>query len=357
MTKEAIEELLRGVIHPETGIDIVTMNLVENIHLDGNKVQITLLFARTRDPFAISLKRACQQLLEATDAQLQVQLLIKEAAPKSPKKGTAAEADNPSTPTAPMATTILAISSAKGGVGKSTVTASLALTLNRMGYSVGVLDADIYGPSQPLLFGLEGYQPTGEQIEGREWIFPGESHGVKVMSIGFFINPSDALVWRGPMATNALKQMIHQTQWGELDFLLLDLPPGTGDVHLSLMSELKLTAAVVVSTPQAMALADVVRGVSMFRGEKVNIPVLGLIENMAWFTPADNAQKRYFIFGQGGATRLATELALPLLGEIPLIASEGLGGGFSDVLTDSLSCSYYTSLADRILAELTLLPK
>ena len=191
------------------------------------------------------------------------------------------------------------MASGKGGVGKSTVTANLAVALNNLGYRVGILDADVYGPSQPKMFGLEGYVPEAEQEEGADYLLPAEARGIRIMSIGFFIKPSDALLWRGAMATNALRQMIHQTRWGELDFLLIDLPPGTGDVHLSILSELRLNGAVIVSTPQQVAVADVLRGIEMFRHSQVGVPVAGIIENMAWFTPAELPENRYYLFGKG----------------------------------------------------------
>ena len=246
---------------------------------------------------------------------------------------------------------MIAISSAKGGVGKSTVTANLAVALQRMGYRVGILDADIYGPSQPKMFGVEGYLPDAVQEEGTDRIVPAESMDIRLMSIGFFIKPTDALLWRGAMAVSALKQMIHQTKWGTLDFLLADLPPGTGDVHLSIIGELKIDSAVIVSTPQQVAVADVVRGVEMFRNENVNIPVAGIIENMAWFTPEELPENRYYLFGKGGARRFAEENGIDLLGEIPIIQSimEGADTGTPSVSIDARVEPYYREIADRIV--------
>ena len=249
---------------------------------------------------------------------------------------------------------ILAVSSAKGGVGKSTVTANLAVALSRLGYKVGILDADIYGPSQPMLFGVEDYRPEGEKKDGKDWILPAERFGIRIMSIGFFIDPADALMWRGPMATNALRQMIRQTLWGPLDFLLIDLPPGTGDVHLSIISEMSITGAIVVSTPQKVALADVVRGIAMFRNDKIDIPVLGLVENMAWFTPAELPENRYYLFGKEGVKMLAERQKLPLLAQIPLIQSvreSGDAGRPVSAKTDTAS-EYYDLLANNIVREL-----
>ena len=246
---------------------------------------------------------------------------------------------------------VLAVASGKGGVGKSTVTANLALTLRNMGYRVGILDADIYGPSQPKMFGVEGYLPDAVQEEGTDRIVPAESMDIRLMSIGFFIKPTDALLWRGAMAVSALKQMIHQTKWGTLDFLLADLPPGTGDVHLSIIGELKIDSAVIVSTPQQVAVADVVRGVEMFRNENVNIPVAGIIENMAWFTPEELPENRYYLFGKGGARRFAEEHGVDFLGEIPIVQSimEGSDEGRPAAGIDPRVEKWYRGIAEKIV--------
>lgn len=351
MTKDDILSLLHGVAHPETGSDIVTMGIVENIVLTADKVQFTLNFPRARDPFALSLKKLCEQLIVDTYPHYEgkVTIYLKEAAPKkaTPKADKKSDTEH--------IKNIIAVSSAKGGVGKSTVTANLAVSLARMGYNVGVLDADIYGPSQPMMFGVENYQPTGEKVGDVDMITPATALGVKIMSIGFFIKPDDALVWRGPMATSALKQMIHQTIWGSLDFLLIDLPPGTGDVHLALISELKISAAIIVSTPQKIALADVKRGISMFRGEHVNIPILGLVENMSWFTPEELPNNRYYIFGNSGAKDLADSEGLSLLAEIPLIQSvrEAADSGSPISSTSEQIGSFYTLLAKNVVTKIS----
>lgn len=243
------------------------------------------------------------------------------------------------------------MASGKGGVGKSTVTANLAVALNNLGYRVGILDADVYGPSQPKMFGLEGYVPEAEQEEGTDYLLPAEARGIRIMSIGFFIKPSDALLWRGAMATNALRQMIHQTRWGELDFLLIDLPPGTGDVHLSILSELRLNGAVIVSTPQQVAVADVLRGIEMFRHSQVGVTVAGIIENMAWFTPAELPENRYYLFGKGGARALAERCGVDFLGEIPIVQSimEGGEAGTPGSTIDARVEETYRTIARKIV--------
>jgi ATP-binding protein involved in chromosome partitioning len=249
---------------------------------------------------------------------------------------------------------VIAVASGKGGVGKSTVTSNLAAALANAGYKVGVLDADIYGPSQSKMFGVEEYLPDAVQVDGRDYIIPAQVGNIKIISIAMFIRPTDALLWRGTMANSALRQLIHQTQWGELDYLLIDLPPGTGDIHLSIISELKIDGAVIVSTPQQVAVADVVRGVEMFRNPNVNIPVLGVIENMSWFTPAELPNNRYYIFGNGGAARYAEVAGVELLAQIPIIQAimEGSDNGTPAVNTTAEVDKYYRQAAEKVVEKL-----
>jgi ATP-binding protein involved in chromosome partitioning len=221
----------------------------------------------------------------------------------------------------PGISNIIAIASGKGGVGKSTVTANLAVTLAKMGFKVGILDADIYGPSMPIMFDVENEKPISIEVDGKSKMKPVESYEIKILSIGFFTAPSQAVIWRGPMASKALNQMIFDADWGELDFMLIDLPPGTGDIHLSIMQSLPITGAVIVSTPQAVALADAKKGVAMFLSESINVPVIGIIENMAYFTPEELPNNKYYIFGKEGAKNLAEDLGVPFLGEVPLVQS------------------------------------
>jgi ATP-binding protein involved in chromosome partitioning len=220
----------------------------------------------------------------------------------------------------------VAIASGKGGVGKSTVAVNMAVALAKLGYSVGLIDADVYGPSIPKMFDLEAAKPVIRQVDGKDRIIPEEKYNVKVLSIGFFVDEKEALVWRGPVATSALKQLIHDGYWGDLDYMLIDLPPGTGDVHLTLVQSLAVTGVVIVSTPQAVALADAIKGISMFTGKSINVPVLGLIENMAWFTPEELPDNKYYIFGKDGCKNLAASMNVPLLGQIPLVQGIREGG-------------------------------
>lgn len=346
--QEQIKNILKGIIHPETRENIVDSGVVESVSQQGEGVVVTLCFAKAKDPFAQRIKSMVEQIVAAEIPAMEgkVTVVLKQKEPKAPqpkRESTTATVGK-----------IIAVASGKGGVGKSTVTANLALTLRNMGYRVGVLDADIYGPSQPKMFDREEYLPDAEQVDGVDYIIPAESLDIELMSIGFFIKPTDALMWRGVMATSALKQLLHQTKWGGLDFLLVDLPPGTGDIHLTLLSEIKLDGAVIVSTPQQVAVADVVRGVEMFRHEQVGVKVLGVVENMAWFTPKELPENKYYIFGRGGAERYAKEVGMPFLGEIPIIQGimEGSDEGTPAVATDAMVERYYREVAERMIAEL-----
>lgn len=339
-----IKKLLATVVHPETGKDIVSGGFIEHIAAATNKITVVLRFAKTRDPFAGKIRKQAEMILQEHFPQSEILVVVKEGGqPPRPEP-------KDSTTTGGIAH-VIAVASGKGGVGKSTVTANLAIALRNMGFRVGILDADIYGPSQPKMFGVEGYQPDAVQEEGMDRIVPAESMDIKLMSIGFFIKPTDALLWRGAMAVNALKQMIHQTRWGTLDFLLADLPPGTGDIHLSIIGELKIDTAVIVSTPQQIAVADVVRGVEMFRNPNVDIPVAGVIENMAWFTPEELPDNRYYLFGKGGARRFAEENGVDFLGEIPIVQSimEGSEEGRPAVGIDPRVEQWYRNIAERIV--------
>lgn len=339
-----IKRLLAAVVHPETGKDIVSGGMVEHVAASADKKTVVLRFAKARDPFAGKIKKQVETLLQERFPEEQILVVVKEGGqPPRPEL-------KESTTTGGIAH-VIAIASGKGGVGKSTVTANLAVALRNMGFRVGILDADIYGPSQPKMFGVEGYLPDAVQEEGMDRIVPAESMDIKLMSIGFFIKPTDALLWRGAMAVNALKQMIHQTRWGTLDFLLADLPPGTGDIHLSIIGELKIDTAVIVSTPQQIAVADVVRGVEMFRNPNVDIPVAGIVENMAWFTPEELPGNRYYLFGKGGAQKFARENGIDFLGEIPLVQSimEGSEEGCPAVGIDPRVEKWYRNIAEKIV--------
>ena len=345
---EQLEALLRQIIHPETEQNIVDSGFVDRADRgEDGSIAITLRFQKARDPFAQRVKRQVEELMKRTFPENECLVIIREAKPKPRRR-------EQQTTTSEICR-VVAIASGKGGVGKSTVTANLAVALRHRGYNVGILDADIYGPSQTKMFGCEGYTPEAERDEeGNDYIIPAQSLGIKIMSIGFFIKPTDALMWRGGMAVNALHQLAHQTKWGKLDYLLIDLPPGTGDIHLSIINELKISGAVIVSTPQQVAVADVVRGVEMFRHPQVNIPVLGVVENMAWFTPEELPDNRYYLFGRGGAAEYAAKAGIDLLGQVPIIQSimECGESGNPASGVDPRVEEYYADIAEKIVEKL-----
>ncbi|MDR1500195.1 MAG: Mrp/NBP35 family ATP-binding protein [Tannerellaceae bacterium] len=309
--KQIIDALSR-VRYPGSGLDIVSAGMVgDDIRISGNNISFSITFAKANDPFIKSVVKAAEQSIltyAGREAVVDIHITYSKAA----------EAEAESSDPLPDVRNTVAISSGKGGVGKSTVAANLAVALSLQGYAVGLLDADISGPSIPKMFGLEGMQPRMVSVEGRDMIEPAERYGVKVLSIGFFVGGADAVLWRGAMASNALRQLITEGAWGALDYLLIDLPPGTGDVHLTMLQTIALTGAVVVTTPQDVAVSDARRGISMFKSEKIAVPVLGIVENMSWFTPPELPDRRYYIFGNGGGQRLASETGIPFLGSIPV---------------------------------------
>lgn len=346
-----IIDALRNVRYPGTGKDVVEMGMVsDDIHIEGNKVSFSLLFEKANDPFIKSVVKACETaILTFADPDIDIKgnidVVVPQAVPAVQKESNVL----------PKVKNIIAISSGKGGVGKSTVSVNLAVALANKGYKVGLLDADVFGPSLPKMFDVEGARPVLEEVDGKDMITPIEKYGVKMLSIGFFVNPENAVVWRGAMASNALKQLIMEGNWGELDYFLIDLPPGTSDIHLTIVQTLAITGAVVVSTPQQVALADARKGIDMFTNDKVNVPILGLVENMAWFTPAELPENKYYIFGQGGAKKLAEELNITLLGEIPIVQSicEGGDAGKPVALNEnSITGMAFSSLADNFILSL-----
>ncbi len=318
-----IEEALKTVIHPVKEKDIISLEMVEEIKVDEGRIRFRLVFP-SPDPLASTLKKMCEAALKEAFPNEKFKLSIMELVrERKIKKREVVELGQEALEHVGH---IIAIASGKGGVGKSTVAVNLAIALAKAGYKVGLTDADVYGPSVPMMTGTENYKPLVDDSSGKQMIIPVEKYGVKWMSIGYFSKPDQPLIWRGPMASNALKQMILQIEWGELDYLLVDLPPGTGDIHISLVSEIPLSGAIVVSTPQSVALADVEKGINMFRSKDINKPVLGLVENMAWFTPAELPDNKYYIFGKEGCTQMAEKFDVPLLAQIPLIQSIREGG-------------------------------
>lgn len=309
-----ITDALKTVRYPGNGKNLVENDMIaDDIRIDGNKVSFSIIFDKSTDPFIKSVVRAAETAILTyvgadVDIKGNITAAFRKEAPKRPEQ------------LLPGVKNIIGVSSGKGGVGKSTVTANLAVALAAKGFKVGVLDADIFGPSMPKMFGVEGEQLYMVNQEGRDWIEPVEKYGIKMLSIGFVVDADKPVLWRGGMASNALKQLISDAWWGDLDYFLIDMPPGTSDIHLTLVQTLGITGVVVVTTPQEVALADARKGIAMFQGDKVNVPILGLVENMAWFTPAPHPDEKYFIFGQGGGQRLAEESGVELLAQIPLVA-------------------------------------
>lgn len=308
-----ILDALATVRYPGTGKNLVEADMVaDNLRIDGMAVSFSLTFEKPTDPFMKSMVKAAETAIHTyVSPEVEVTITTESRQTARPEVGKLL----------PEVKNVVAVSSGKGGVGKSTVAANLAVALGKMGYKVGLLDADIFGPSVPKMFQVEDARPYSENIGGRDLIVPIEKYGLKLLSIGFFVKPDQATLWRGGMASNALKQLVGDAAWGDLDYFILDTPPGTSDIHLTLLQTLAITGTVIVSTPQQVALADARKGVDMYTNDKVNVPILGLVENMAWFTPAELPENKYYIFGKEGCKQLAEELDVPLLGQIPIVQS------------------------------------
>ena len=346
LDRKEILKALETITVAGEGKNMVESGAIANVVTFGNEVIVDLVL---HVPALHIRKRAeddiKKTILEKVSAEAQVKINVKIEAP---------EKSEVTDKSIPGIKNIIAVASGKGGVGKSTVTANLGVTLAKMGFSVGILDADIYGPSMPIMFDVESAKPLSIEVDGKSKMKPIESYGVQLLSIGFFTPPSQAIIWRGPMAGKALNQMIFDAEWGELDFLLVDLPPGTGDIHLSIMQALPITGAVVVSTPQAVALSDTRKGVSMFLSEAINIPVLGIIENMAYFTPEELPNNKYYLFGKEGAKNLAEDLQVPFLGEVPIVQSireAGDVGRPAAMQTGSITEAIFEEITKNVVRE------
>jgi ATP-binding protein involved in chromosome partitioning len=345
LDRKDILKALESITVAGEGKNMVESGAVTNVLTFGDEVVDYLTIT---SPAMHIRKRAEEDIVkrihESISPTAKVKVNVKVESPSTPEiKGKAI----------PGIKNIIAVASGKGGVGKSTVTANLAVSLAKMGFSVGILDADIYGPSMPIMFDVESEKPISVTVDGKSKMKPIESYEIKILSIGFFTAPSQAVIWRGPMASKALNQMIFDADWGELDFMLIDLPPGTGDIHLSIMQSLPITGAVVVSTPQAVALADAKKGVSMFLSDSINVPVLGIIENMAYFTPAELPENKYYIFGREGAKNLAEDLDVPFLGEIPIVQSVREAGDFGRpaAMQDGLVADIFTEVTRNVVEQ------
>ena len=342
---QLILDALANVRYPGTGKDIVSSGMVaDDIRIDGNKVSFSIIFDKPTDPFMKSLIKSAETAIttfigDFVDIKGNISAIVRNPRPEKPA--------NP----LPGVKNIIGVSSGKGGVGKSTIAANLAVALAQLGYKVGLLDADIFGPSVPKMFGVEDAKLYMETVDDRDLIIPIEKYGVKLLSIGFLVDPEKAVLWRGGMASNALKQLITEANWGDLDYFVIDMPPGTSDIHLTLVQTLAITGAIVVSTPQEVALADARKGISMFQSKEVNVPLLGLVENMSWFTPAAHPDEQYFIFGKDGGKKLAERLGVELLGQVPLVATICRGGddGMPVVLQNSISGASFMQLARNVV--------
>jgi ATP-binding protein involved in chromosome partitioning len=347
ITRKKIEEALSKITLPNQGFSIFESNIIKNIQIFGTDIEIDIEIDNPTLQYRKRVEKDCVEVIQKfinKECHVKINISVKKRDVNN-NKLTGKEI--------PGVKNILAVSSAKGGVGKSTIASNIAVGLSNLGYNVGIIDADIYGPSTHIMFGLQGEYPTAINIEGKSKINPLKNYGVKVNSIGFFAQSQEAVVWRGPMASKALNQLLWDTHWGDLDYLIVDLPPGTGDIHLSLVQSIPLTGAIVVSTPQDIALADARKGVSMFQMKEIDIPVLGIIENMSYFSPPDNTDKKYYIFGKSGAKLLSEDLNINLLAEIPIeqsIREASDGGRPAAMQTDTLAADIFQKLSKDIVS-------
>ncbi|MCI4671406.1 MAG: Mrp/NBP35 family ATP-binding protein [Bacteroidia bacterium] len=347
ITEKKVLEALGHVDDPDLKKDLVTLGMIKDVKIDGKKVGFTVVLTTPACPMKDAIKNACINAIKLmVDMEAEVDVNM-----------TARVVQDMNNQVLPNVKNVIAISSGKGGVGKSTVAANMAIALSQSGAKVALVDADIYGPSMPIMFGFENQRPTLENVGGRDLLVPFERHGVKLMSIGVLVKPDQAIVWRGPMASKALRQLIFDTNWGEIDYLLIDLPPGTGDIHLTLVQALPVTGAVVVTTPQKVAVADARKGADMFQLPQIQVPILGVIENMAYFVPDDMPEKKYHIFGKGGGAGLAEAIQAPLLGQIPMreqLAEKADVGTPVILGEDELVKKSFTELSQRLAQELAI---
>ncbi len=347
ITKEQVLQALSNVEEPDLKKDLVTLNMIQDIHIDGNKLSFSVILTTPACPLKALIENACRNAIGYFISK-EIEVTVNMTSRVTSQKNTGV----------PDVKNIIAVASGKGGVGKSTVAVNLALGLAKSGAKVGLIDADIYGPSIPIMFGLEGVRPKSTQVDGKTRIEPIFKYGIKVLSIGFFTDPNQPVPWRGPMISTAVKQLFNDADWGELDYLVVDLPPGTGDIHITVTQSFPVTGAVIVTTPQKVALADARKGIGMFLMDSINVPLLGIVENMSYFTPAELPENKYYIFGQGGGKKLAEQLEVPFLGEIPLIKSISDSGdsGMPIVLTEEhgLMVTAFTEMANRVAQQISI---
>ncbi len=349
ITKDNVLQALSKVLDPDLKKDLVTLKMIENIVIENQTISFTLVLTTPACPLKEEIKKSCIDSIHAnisTDLKVEINLTSK-VTTKLDKKSILPNVKN-----------IIIVASGKGGVGKSTISANLALALSKTGAKVGLVDADIYGPSIPLMFGLLNAKPKSEMIGEKQLILPIEQYGIKILSIGFFVDPDKALIWRGPMAANALMQLFTETNWGELDYMVIDMPPGTGDIQLSLVQTLPITGAVIVSTPQEVALADARKGINMFLNDNIKLNVIGLVENMAYFIPEDNKEKKYYIFGKEGCKRLSEQLNIPLLGQVPIeegVCSSGDNGKPIVLNENTIISNTFIEIAQNVAQQISII--
>jgi ATP-binding protein involved in chromosome partitioning len=346
ITKEQVLNALSYVEEPDLKKDLVTLNMVQDIHIEGNKVSFSIILTTPACPLKAMIENACRNAI--------LHFISKEAVVAINMTSRVTSQKNTGVP---GVKNIIAVASGKGGVGKSTVAVNLALALAKLGASVGLIDADIYGPSIPIMFGLEKARPRASQVDGKTRIEPIEKYGIKLLSIGFFTDPDQPVPWRGPMVSTAVKQLFNDADWGELDYLVVDLPPGTGDIHITVTQTFPVTGAVIVTTPQNVALADAKKGIGMFMMNAINVPILGIVENMAWFTPAELPGNKYFIFGQGGGEKLAQQLDVPFLGAIPLVKSVSDSGDAGKPVVlgeDAVMAHAFVQMAEKVAQQVAI---
>ena len=346
ITKEQVLQALGNVEEPDLKKDLVTLNMIQDIHIDGNNVSFSVILTTPACPLKALIENACRNAISHFISKEAV-VSINMTSRVTTQKNTGV----------PGVKNIIAVASGKGGVGKSTVAANLALGLAKAGAKVGLIDADIYGPSVPIMFGLEGARPQASVVDGKTRIEPIEKYGIKLLSIGFFTDPNQPVPWRGPMVSTAVKQLFNDADWGELDYLVIDLPPGTGDIHITVTQTFPVTGAVIVTTPQNVALADARKGIGMFLMPAINVPILGVVENMSYFTPAELPDNKYYIFGKGGGHKLAEQLDVPFLGEIPLvkgISDSGDAGKPTIMDEDGPMTSAFLEMARRVAQQVAI---
>ncbi|HEY8929367.1 MAG TPA: Mrp/NBP35 family ATP-binding protein [Mucilaginibacter sp.] len=346
ITREQVLEALGNVEEPDLKKDLVTLNMIQDLQIDGNRVSFSVVLTTPACPLKAMIENACRNaILHFVSKEADIHINMTSRVTSQKNTGV------------PGVKNIIAVASGKGGVGKSTVAVNLALGLSKTGAKVGLIDADIYGPSIPIMFGLENARPQASEVNGKTRIEPIEKYGLKLLSIGFFTDPNQPVPWRGPMVSTAVKQLFNDADWGELDYLIIDLPPGTGDIHITVTQTFPVTGAVIVTTPQNVALADAKKGIGMFMMPAINVPILGVVENMAYFTPAELPENRYYIFGQGGGKKLAAQLAVPFLGEIPLIKGiSDSGDAGKPVVLDEESpmAAAFTNMAQSVAQQVAI---